>query len=159
MFKALKVSIAVLFLMLIAASVGLPVQNRTVVVGSIKDKSLVGGCGCNFQTTLDHERRNRKYVFSADLERSAWMNINGRDVQFKRARTISAPEDQRKAKRGEHTVLEYKSGELTLTIAQTITTPCPEGDESCEWVGMSADITLSEGKRTKRIKAVGGCGC
>lgn len=157
-----QIKFAVLLSILLVAGSGLPVasrQNQRLVVNNIKDKSLVEGCGCNFQLLPDHQRRTRKWVFSDDLEGKAWMNIGGRDVEFKLARTISAAAGQRRAKQGDRTVLEYKSGELSLLITQTVTMPCLEGDDSCEWVGMDADIKLSDGKQTKRIKAIGGCGC
>jgi hypothetical protein len=157
-----KLRIAILLSVPLLACLVPPVtsqQNQRLVVNNIKDKSLVEGCGCNFQLPLDHQRRSRKWVFADDLDGTAWMNIGGSDVRFKLTRTISAPEDQSKAKHGDRTVLEYKSGQFSLTITQTVTTPCPEGDDSCEWVGMNADIKLSDGKKTKRIRAIGGCGC
>jgi hypothetical protein len=158
--KTLKIT--TLFLISLLGSLALPLaagQNRKLLVGKIKDKSLVEGCGCAFQLPADSKRRNRSYIYSDDLDGTAWMNIDGHDIEFKLVRTIATPRDQDRARRGDRTVQEYKGAEITLILSHTITQPCRVNDESCEWVGMTAELKLSDGKRTKLIKTIGGCGC
>jgi hypothetical protein len=59
-------------------------KSNKLVVSNIKDESILTGCGCYFSYPSEDKKRVPRYVFSSDLdEKSAWMNIDGKDITLK----------------------------------------------------------------------------
>jgi hypothetical protein len=122
------------------------------MIGYVGKSHLVDGCSCDLSFGNDSNRRS---IYSAEIdEKSAWMNIDGRDVRLKLANSVAAPG---RIRRGWHSSKTYIAGNITVRIDRTATkVPTREGEEVTEY---AATITVSQGNRKQIVKAVGSCGC
>lgn len=122
------------------------------MIGYVGKSHLVDGCSCDLSFGNDSSRRS---VYSAEIdEKSAWMNIDGRDVRLKLVNSVASTGRIRK---GWHSSKTYVAGNITVRIDRTATkVPTREGEEVTEY---AATITVSQSNRKQTVKAVGGCGC
>src|SRR5712692_4886882 len=66
-------------------------------VSNIKDKSLADGCGCDFRFRGTSVRTQR-LIFVSSIEendQSAWMNIDGKDTEFKLVKSTESKRRER----------------------------------------------------------------
>src|SRR5437867_802610 len=54
----------------------------TSVIGFIKNTDVVDGCGCSFYFPADAQNYYERLVFLEDDRHTAWMNIDGQDVEL-----------------------------------------------------------------------------
>ena len=126
-------------------------------VSNIKDVSVVDGCGCYFQFLSEWEKKLfDKNVFMQSLDgASAWMNIDGKDVQLK----PDGPGKGSAAKVGSRSYEKYKAPGISVQIEFVVTRVCDPDDESCESTNYDATFTVIKAGRQRVIKAKGVCGC
>ncbi|WP_310486829.1 hypothetical protein [Chamaesiphon sp. VAR_69_metabat_338] len=140
----------------ILAGLGLPstalAKQPTVNgIGNIQNTKEIRGAGCSLQ-----RRGNKGYVFWSVLEKSALMNIGGKDRVLKLvSATPSAP---RVEKKGSRSTEIYKSGRMTVRIDRVTTRVCRKGDQECEVTGYDGKMTLKIGDRQQTIAVEGDCG-
>jgi hypothetical protein len=54
------------------------------MIDNVKDASVMQDCGCYFGLPGEEKKKLPKWIFLAELnEKSAWMNIDGRDVKLR----------------------------------------------------------------------------
>jgi hypothetical protein len=127
------------------------------LIAPIKDETLADGCGCYFQTLAESKKQySGKYLFFADVDDEAVMNLAGKDIKLK---SISRSGDLETIKKGVKSTIVYGNGPFTVTLDRVITSVCAPNDESCEFTGYDATITVQNGKEKQVIKSTGGCGC
>src|SRR5258708_27263200 len=88
---------------------------RGLQVGNIKDKSLADGCGCNLRFR-GASLRSERFIFVWSIEKndkSAWMNINGKDTELK---LVKSTESKRRERVGSKFSWVYAAGNLTVRI-------------------------------------------
>jgi hypothetical protein len=154
-----SVSIAVLMVLLaIASSLA---QGNSKFVGTIKDSSVRDGCGCYFQSLAEVRAQGQGVVFfDADLIGTAWINIDGHDVQLKHVKSKETPTARSGPHRkGDKTIDFYEGGGVKVKVERVVTKTCPANEENCEYVWMRAIITAVKGERRQVVRGVGGCGC
>jgi hypothetical protein len=131
-----------------------PLRN---MIGNIKDKNAPDGCGCYFSFPSEDHKRFPRYVFTADLEeKSAWMNIDGRDVRLKLVQSTGTHERE---KIGSKLTRTYVAGEIKVRAVYVTTGICRPDDESCESTDYRASFVVKKGLRQQTIRLKGGCGC
>jgi hypothetical protein len=130
----------------------------TQLVGNIKNYSVVDGCGCYFQFPAEEKKQqSNRYILMADIdEDDAWMNIDGRDVKL---RLIKRTNPAGKERKGSRSSRKYTAKGITVQVDRIATSVCAPSDESCEFTGYSATITVTKGNRKQVVKTSGGCGC
>jgi len=111
--------------------------------------SHVDGCGCYFKKNAKSE----KYIIEINDGYSAWMNIDGEDVELKYLKTVSSGI---KFKVGAKYSQFYSNEKYSIEIQYTITKVHPDSEE---WTDMSAYIIIKRDNNITKIKVVGGCGC
>ena len=130
---------------------------RRIEIGNIKDESAVGGCGCELTFSSERKKKNPKFVFFSGMdEKTAWMNINGRDVELKLKRASSAKGKERVGNRSTEI---YVRGDLKVSIVRVVTRVCKPREEDCESTDYNATVTVTDGSRKKVLKLKGSCGC
>ena len=131
-------------------------QTQKLTISNIKNDDY-GGCGCGFQSLAEAKKRNStKMVFWSEDEKTAIVNINGRDTTFKLTRRGQRP---RVLKVGNRFSDEYASGGIILKIDYTVTHVCRRGDEGCEATSYDVTMTAVRGKTRTVLKTKGACGC
>ena len=131
---------------------------RGLQVGNIKDKSLADGCGCDFRFRGTSVRSER-FIFVWSIEKndkSAWMNIDGKDTEFK---LVKSTESKRRERVGTRFSWTYAAGNLTVRIDLVVTRVCRPDDENCESTDYHATFTVKRAGEKRIISAVGWCGC
>lgn len=127
------------------------------LVGNLRNNAVADGCGCYFQFRGTPQNID-KYVFFSGIEdeKTAWMNIAGRDVKLLLKKEV-APKTRERV--GSRTTVEYAGGDVTVSGTYIATAVCDPNDESCESTQYSATFVVRKGKRSEVVKAVGSCGC
>lgn len=128
-------------------------------IGNIQNTKEIQGAGCSLQ------RKGRKdYVFWSAFEKSALMNINGKDRVLK---LVSVnPSAPRVEKKGDRSTEIYQSGKITVRIDRVATRVCRKGDQECEVTNYNGKMTLKIGdspqerlrQRQQTIAVEGDCG-
>jgi hypothetical protein len=133
--------------------------SKPSLVARLKNNTVVTGCGCYFQlrgTPLQSER----YVFLASIEeegeKTAWMNIGGRDVKLTRTRNMDS---KGRLRVGSRSTRRYIAGDISVDVTYIATRVCKRDDENCESTDYDATFVVKKGQRSQVVKAVGGCGC
>ena len=126
-------------------------------IANIKNSNVVSGCGCYFQSPAESKRQSDKYIFMAEIdEKTAWMNVDGRDVKL---RLAGSSQTKSKLKVGSRLYRNYKSGNINVRIDYVVTNVCKPNDVECESTGYDVKITIQKGSQNQTIKAQGYCGC
>jgi hypothetical protein len=129
--------------------------NDTLKVGAIKEPFL-DGCGCYFDFPDDDNKEGQGYVFLAEIDDRAQMNIDGKDVMLQYLRSTDAEGEIRVGStRSEF----YKSENTEVGVEYVVKKLCEQDDEACESVEYSATITVTRNGISRKISALGSCGC
>jgi hypothetical protein len=132
-------------------SIALAKQPIVSGIGNIQNTREIQGAGCSLQ-----RKGNKGYVFWSAFEKSALMNIDGKDRVLK---LVSVnPSEPRVEKKGDRSTEIYKSGKMTVRIDRVTTRVCRKGDQECEVTGYDGKMTLKIGDRQQTIAVEGDCG-
>ncbi len=129
------------------------------LVANLKNNTVADGCGCYFQSRGTPQNAQRYLFFSSiaeDAEKTAWMNIEGRDVKLRLARKRDPKERERV---GSRLTRRYVADDISVEATYIATRVCKRDDESCEVTDYSATLVVRKGARSQVVKALGGCGC
>ncbi len=119
-------------------------------IGNIQNTKELQGAGCSLQ-----RKGNKGYVFWSAFEKSALMNIDGKD---RRLQLVSENSSNASGKKGSRSTEIYKSGKMTVRIDRVVTRVCRKGDVECEVTGYDGKMTLKIGNRQQTIAVEGDCG-
>jgi hypothetical protein len=120
-------------------------------IGNIQNTREIQGAGCSLQ-----RKGNKGYVFWSAFEKSALMNIDGKDRVLK---LVSVnPSEPQAAKKGDRSTEIYKSGKMTVRIDRVVTRVCRQGDGECESTSYDGKVKLTIGDRKQTISVEGECG-
>jgi hypothetical protein len=129
--------------------------NDTLEVGTIKGPFL-DGCGCYFYIPDDDNKEGKGYVFLAEIDDRAQMNIDGKDVMLKYVRRIDS---EGETKVGSTQSEFYKSENTEVGIEYVVKKLCDPNDEGCESIEYTATITVTRKGISRKISSLGSCGC
>jgi hypothetical protein len=132
---------------------GAPAPNSDVRIGPLKNQTIVEGCGCYFSRTGDATNR---LVLAVDAADTAWLNLDGADTWLVLVRTTRGGGAE---KAGDMYSEFYRGRGYDLQVDYTVTYVCPPTDESCEFTGMNAFITVRRGAAKGHATVTGNCGC
>lgn len=125
----------------------------------MKNTAIAKGCGCYFQYR-GTPRNERYYLFFSpveDAEKTAWMNIEGRDVKLTLVRKM---DPKGRPRVGSRSTRRYVADDISVEATYIATKVCPpDDDETCESTDYSATLVVRKGAQEQTVKAVGGCGC
>ncbi len=130
---------------------------RCAFGNNIQNTKEIQGAGCSLQ------RKGKKGdVFWSPFERSALMNIDGKDRVLKFVSETPSQQDLTKkggrAKKGDRSTVIYKSGKMTVQIDRIATRVCRQGDQECESTSYDGKLKLNIGDRQQVIAVEGECG-
>lgn len=126
-----------------------------LTVGVIK-KPILDGCGCVLQLPQDYNRKNKRYVFLADVDGTAQININGQDITLKQV-TNNLPQESLKV--GAKWTEDYTAAKTKVQVEYVVKKVCDPDDEGCEVTHYSATITVTRDGVARKVNASGLCGC
>jgi hypothetical protein len=129
--------------------------NDKLEVGAIKEPFL-DGCGCYFNFPDDGNKEGNGYVFLAEIDDRAQMNIDGKDVMLQYVRRIDT---EGEIKVGSTQSEYYKSENTEVGVEYVVRKLCDPNDEACESIEYSATITVTRNGISRKISALGSCGC
>jgi hypothetical protein len=119
-------------------------------IGNIQNTKEIQGAGCSFQ------RKGKKgYVFWSAFEKSALVNIDGKD---RRLQLVSETLSKVSGKKGSQSTVIYKSGKMTVRIDRVATRVCRQGDQECESTSYDGKLKLRIGDKQQVIAVEGICG-
>ena len=124
-----------------------------IQIGPLKNHAVVEGCGCYFSRTGDETNR---LILAVGVLDTAWMNLNGADTWLVITKSTKG-EGAEKA--GDMYSEFYRGGGYDVRVDYTVTYVCPPTDESCEFTGMNALITVRRGPSQGHAALTGSCGC
>lgn len=131
-------------------------QTQKLNVGNLKSTDYEG-CGCSFQTLAEAKKpRSQKIVFWSEDYRTAILNINGKDTEFKLTKKGKLPAKEKIGSR--HTDV-YAANGITVKVNYLTTRVCLKGDKECEATSYDVTITASKGDIKTIVKTKGACGC
>ncbi len=129
------------------------------LVANLKNNAVAEGCGCYFRFRGTPTNAQRYLFFSSiaeDDEKTAWMNIEGRDVKL----SLAGKRDPKGRERvGNRSTRRYVADDISVEATYIATRVCKRDDDSCESTDYSATFVVRRGATTQVVKAVGGCGC
>ena len=139
------------------------------LVANLKNNAVAHDCGCYFKFR-GTPRNAERYIFSSSIddEKTAWMNIGGRDVKLtlEKETGLKGNEEghgiisfQTKERVGSRSRAMYASGDIKVTATYVVTHVCAENDENCESTDYDVTFVVKKGPRSQVVKAVGSCGC
>jgi hypothetical protein len=148
-----------LLLIVVLGTVSAQNASKRSLVGRLKNTAIAKGCGCYFQNR-GTPRNERYYLFFSpieDAEKTAWMNIEARDVKL----TLVRKTDPRGRPRvGSMSTRRYVADDISVEATYIATKVCPPDHiESCESTDYSATLVVRKGAQVQKVKVVGGCGC
>jgi hypothetical protein len=124
---------------------------KVKAIGGIKNMKEVIGAGCSLSPI-----GSRKTVFWLPFDRSALMNINGKDITLK---LVGNPARNSSLSKGDRSSETYRSGKITVKIDWFVTRICQRGDTECESTGYRAKINLKiDDRPIESLNAEGDCG-
>lgn len=133
--------------------------SKRSLVANLKNNAVADGCGCYFKFR-GTPRNAELYVFSSSIddEKTAWMNIGGRDVKLtlEKETGLKGKEEERVGSRSR---AMYASGDITVSGTYVVTRVCDPNDESCESTQYDVTFVVKKGTKSQVVKAVGSCGC
>ena len=143
----------------VLSSVSAPNASKRGLVANLKNNAVADGCGCYFQFR-GTPRNAQRYVFFSSIEqddeKSAWMNVDGRDVKLVLAMK-SDPKDRVRV--GSRSTRRYVADDISVDATYIATKVCKRDDESCESTDYDATFVVKKGAKSQVVKAIGGCGC
>lgn len=129
---------------------------QKITISNLKGSGYEG-CGCAFQTLAEAKKPNSdKIVFWSEDQKTAILNVNGKDTEFKLVKEGKRPNNQ---KIGTRFSDEYAGGGIVVKINFLITRVCLKGEEDCEATSYDATLTATKGKLKTVVKTKGACGC
>lgn len=129
-----------------------PAQTTAPLVGHIKDDNIVDLCGCTFaRETPDG---GGVTFHSLDME-TAWMNLDGRDVQLRLTRRGGSRLRERIGRRYSYW---FEGDGARVTLVMSVTRLCRPYGPQCETTGYRTIITATKGARKQTVRAEGQCG-
>jgi hypothetical protein len=132
-------------------SIALAKQPKLNAIGNIQNTKELQGAGCDL-----HRKGKKGSVFWSAFEKSALMNIDGKDRVLK---LISVnPSEPRVEKKGDRSTEIYKSGKITVRIDRVATRVCRQGELDCSTTSYDGKIGLRIGSRQQTILVEGDCG-
>ena len=147
-----------LLTIVILGSVSGQTASKRSLVARLKNNAVADGCGCYFQYRGAPGNRIYYLFFSSieDEEKTAWMNIEGRDVKL----TLAKKTDPRgRVRVGSRSTRRYVADDISVEATYVASKVCPRNDESCESTDYYATLVVRKGAQVQVVKAVGGCGC
>ena len=149
----------VLLTIVVLGTVSAPNASKRSLVANLKNNAIADGCGCYFKFRGTPENVER-YIFSSSIddEKTAWMNVGGRDVKLsvRKETGLKGKEAERVGSRSRET---YSSGDISVSGTYVVTRVCDPNDENCESTGYDVTFVVKKGPRSQVVKAVGSCGC
>ena len=131
-------------------------QQQKLTIGNLKGTDYVG-CGCAFQTLQEARKpRSQKIVFWSEDEKTAVINVNGKDSEFNLVKKGKRPTRE---KIGSRFSDEYSINGITVKVDYLTTRVCLKGEEECEATFYDVTITASKGVAKTVLKTKGACGC
>jgi hypothetical protein len=118
-------------------------QQDLPTVGIINLKNKEAGAGCYFSFANAKVKSNNTLVLYSG--ETTWMNLNGRDIQLKRIKDRT---------NGSTSSRVYTANNLQIRVESTSVTNNPAAT-----LNSKAMITISQNNRSKKIDAIGYCGC
>lgn len=148
--------LAVISIVILGTAFGQTTSTTARLVRNLKNNQ-VDGCGCYFRFRGTPESSDR-YIFtsSIDDEKSAWMNIEGRDTKLM---LIKERAQRQRERVGDRSTERFAVADITVNVTYVVTRVCRPNDESCESTDYSASFVVKKGRKSEVVKAVGGCGC
>lgn len=128
------------------------------LVATLKDNAIAEGCGCYFKFRGTPRNTERYLFFSSveeDDERTAWMNIEGRNVKLSLARK----KDAKRERVGSRSTRSYVADDISVEATYITTKFCKQADEHCESTEYDASFLVKKGSKSQVVKAIGSCGC
>jgi hypothetical protein len=133
--------------------------SKRSLVANLSNNSVADGCGCYFKFRGTPENVER-YIFSSSIddEKTAWMNIDRRDVKLglRKETGLKGKEEEQVGSKSQGT---YSSGDISVTATYVVTRVCAPNDENCESTGYDVTFVVKKGSKSQVVKAVGSCGC
>ena len=148
----------VLLTIVVLGTVSAQSASKRGLVANLKNTAVAEGCGCYFRFRGTPKNAQRYLLFSSieNYEKTAWMNIEGRDVKLSLARK---KDPKGKERVGSRSTRRYVADDISVEAAYTATRVCKRDDDSCESTDYSAILVVRKGARVQVVKAVGVCGC
>ena len=133
--------------------------SKRSLVANLTKSAVADGCGCYFKFRGTPENAER-YIFSSSIddERTAWMNVGGRDVKLTLQKE-SGLKGKEAEKLGSKSQATYSSGDINVTGTYVVRRVCDPNDENCESTQYDATFVVKKGPKSQVVKAVGSCGC
>jgi hypothetical protein len=118
-------------------------QQELPTVGIVNLKNKEAGAGCYFSLANAKVKSNDTLIlYSGD---TTWMNLNGRDIQLKMIKDRTS---------GATSIRVYTATNLQIRVESKSVTKNPNAT-----LNSKAMITISHNNRSKKIEAIGYCGC
>jgi hypothetical protein len=148
----------VLLTIVVLGSVSAQSASKRSLVANLKNNTVAEGCGCYFRFRGTPQNAQHYLFFSsiADYEKTAWMNIEGRDLKLSLTRKT---DPQGRARIGGRSTRRYITDDISVGATYIATRVCKRDDESCESTDYSVALVVRKGTRVQVLKAVGVCGC
>ncbi len=155
----MRLFICLFLTIVILGTVAAQNASKRSLVANLKNNAVADGCGCYFQFR-GTPRNAERYVFSSSIddEKTAWMNIGGRDAKLtlEMETGLKGKEEERVGSRSRAL---YALGDITVSATYVVTRVCDPNDESCESTQYDVTFVVKKGPRLQVVKAVGSCGC
>lgn len=133
--------------------------SKRSLVANLKNNAVSDGCGCYFKFR-GTPRNAELYVFSSSIddEKTAWMNVGGRDVKLTLEKKTGLKGKEEEGV-GSRSTAKYASGDITVRGTYVVTRVCDPNYESCESTQYDVTFVVKKGPKSQVVKAVGSCGC
>jgi hypothetical protein len=118
-------------------------QQELPTVGIVNLKNKEAGAGCYFSFARAQVKSNNTLVLYSG--ETTWMNLNGRDIQLKKIKDRT---------NGSTSISIYTANNLQIRVESKSVTKNPNAT-----LNSKAMITISQHNRSKKIEAIGYCGC
>lgn len=158
----IEMKLAVVTILLFISSLGMPLISTAqskpdtrseLKLGYVKNGEI--GCGCSFSLNAD-DLRNRRYIFSEELDEPAYINVNGKNLKLEPVDFSEATDEE---KVGQRSWKIYKAGDLKVRLDKVVTKICDPNDEACEVTYYNATMTITQKTQEVTVKLAGLCGC
>ena len=99
-------------------------SSNSALIGNVRKEHISDGCSCNYS----FKGKATSTIYSDNLDKEIWMNIDGQDVKLKFVNSVSAPKGE--VRKGQRTTSKYVASGITVTINSLVTkAPLKEGEE------------------------------
>jgi hypothetical protein len=144
-----------------------PTPPPAMLIGNLKDPSIVEGCGCAFQTLAESNKPStNKYLFWSESTDKAIVNLAGKDTELKLISHKNHAQNRRPRK-GDRVQYIYGNDKFRLELNLITITVCAPNDEDCESTGYNGAMVLiktttaadKQEEYREVVKISGACGC